>query len=731
MQLRSKEEATIYFDSIFPQYVKNASYQRAAVTSAHAIFTQNELKILRNKYSLNLLDPRILKIDGQHYFKENGFQEKFADFCQRTSEQRARLQQASTAGRYLQRVRRSLKGVASTEQIKHSGAIATLDDVLADPFEPRVWESYFSALPLLVQNDPMVETGKITPELNILAALTPIYAETPQFARGCAVSLLGPEQLFEKQVFYSSERSVGDNYLFYSPSRLLALCLAYFSNDTSAAKRNIEHALLTLLLQEARHVLRGDLLSQPGYFPGSPNKNQQAAAFFADHPAATVLGFPVASSGELDDILADFNINTSLLHDLGPGTAFGGSEALCCTQVCARNIATRVDLDSLNAALSQPEFAKEKSQLKDAGYQRSDTFLSSNSRLLLQQKSWLFAMLQKMYTAWYKPDLPPRVQKLDKKTENGKRAVNENSGQQRQQNNSGEQNPTPGGGGKVGLNGGDIFELNQRYFDDLGKAGESTKQNQADQMVRKLLSMVNEALREAQVEFPQIDYSKYGGQLKQLKFRFTKARPLPPLRLKLRQVRKDLASANKVEWYRRHYAFPERLDMAHISHKKNYSTDVCCYLDVSGSISSLQLSQVLSVIKQTVAEDRTLTVRLFASDLGEPIHFGAGKKVFNRDFSRLKRQLEHFPSSGTDLQPVFGDIVDTPQTLHIIISDFCFDSSDLVSYQQKIKQKKIIFINLYSKGEQRHYNNQMPLIERLAKQNPTEMRILALKDYTL
>src|SRR5699024_11006658 len=159
------------------------------------------------------------------------------------------------------------------------------------------------------------------------------------------------------------------------------------------------------------------------------------------------------------------------------------------------------------------------------------------------------------------------------------------------------------------------------------------------------LSIASEAYRQAQIEFPEIDYSKSGGQLKQLKYRLVKSRPLPPLRLKLRKLQKDLATDNKIEWYRRHYAFPNRLDMAHIAKKKNYRTQIRVYIDASGSISVERLSQVLSMIKETVAQGQSLSVLLFASDLGEVVHFRAGKKYFERDFAKLKQQLAHFSSS--------------------------------------------------------------------------------------
>lgn len=729
MQLRDKEEAILYFDNIFPQYVRTACYQRAAIESAHSIFTHEELRVLKADYSLNLLDQRVLKIQPKHYLKEEELQNKFADFCQRTNEHWFEYQKNSSTDQYLKTVQESREKVSSTEQIKHSGAIATFADVLADPFEPLVWRSYLSALPLLIKKDPEIEMSKIAPELNILAALTPVYTESPAMAAPCAVSLLGPDQIFENNKHFAFEQADSGNFLFYSPSNLLALCLAYFDGPQDQKKG--EHAVLTFLLHEARHILRGDLLTQPGYVPGAPNKNQQAAAFFADHPEVTVLGFPVLSSGDLDSIIADFNINSSLLNDLGPKVMFGGSQALCSTQVIAQNLATKSDADSLNLAVRQSGFETEKEQVHSFGYQRIESFLSDNTILLVKQKIIVLNLLEKMSQTSYSPHLPPRAQKEEAQKEANQNAVKENSSQQQQQTTSGTRPASAGGGGKVGLSSGEIFEINQRFFDQLANSAESQLKNRADQMARNLLSVTNEAFREAQIEFPEIDYSKSGGQLKQLEYRLVKSRPLPPLRLKLRKLRKDLTVDSKIEWYRRHYAFPDRLDMAHIARKKNYRTAICVYLDVSGSISTKQLSKVLSVIEESVAQDQSLLVRLFANDLGEEVHFRAGRHYFGRDFVKLKQQLSRFPSSGTDLRPVFRDIFETAETVHIIISDFCFDRSDLVAYQQKLKQRQVIFINNYNEKEQKRYDNQVPLIKQLIRQEPKNMKILALKDYSI
>jgi len=729
MQVRSKEEAISYFEIIFPQYVKTASYQKAAIESAQSIFTQTELKTLKAKYAINLLDQRVLKIDPRHYLQEKELQDKYADFCQRTNEHWFQAQKNSRAEQYLKIVSRSRQTVPTTAEIKHTGAIATFDDLLADPFDPVVWRSYLSALPLLVKNDPAINVGKIAPELNVLAALTPVYAESPAMVTPCAVSLLGPKQVFGQDTGFISEKSVGDNYLFYSPSRVLALCLAYFNGQQ--ARVQSEHALLTFLLHQARHILRGDLLTQPGYVPGSPNKNQQAAAFFADHLEVTVLGFPVLTSGDLDSIIADFNINSSLINDLGANVFFGGSQALCQTQVTKQNIITQADLANMYQALHQQDFENEFQEIKSAGYQRSSSFLSDNTILLVKQKNFVLNLLQKMYQKSYHPNLPPRPQRESAQKQAHKNAENQNSSQEQQQTKVGTEPASPGGGGKVGLTGGDIFEINQRFFEQLANSSNSQQRNQAEQMARQLLSIASEAYRQAQIEFPEIDYTKSGGQLKQLKYRLVKSRPLPPLRLKLRKLQKDLATDNKIEWYRRHYAFPNRLDMAHIAKKKNYRTQIRVYIDASGSISVERLSQVLSMIKETVAQGQSLSVLLFASDLGEVVHFRAGKKYFERDFAKLKQQLAHFSSSGTDLRPVFQDVVDTAQAVHLIISDFCFARTDLTEYQRQLKERQVVFMNVYQKSEQKRYRNQMPLIKQLVRQAPKMLKVLALKDYVI
>ncbi|GBG94274.1 hypothetical protein LFYK43_07330 [Ligilactobacillus salitolerans] len=727
MQLRSKEEAILYFGGIFPEYVRNATYQQAAVPAAQGIFTRQERQHLKNEYALNLLDPRVLQIDGSHYLAEPQLQKKYLDFCQRTKQQWLATQAESGSDEYVKKINASLNGVLGTEQIKR-GALATFADVLADPFEPRVWQSYLSALPLLVKNDPKLDVGKIAPELNLLAALKPVYAETPQLLAPVVVSLLGPDELFDQAIGSRPELKASDNYLFYQPSRLLALVLAYFApKDTQAA----EHALLTLLLNQARHVLRGDLLSQPGYFPGSPNKNQAAAAFFADHPELTVLGFPVNSSGELDRILTDFAINSSLVQDLGQQTAFGSSAAFCSTQVCPTNLLTQADLDTLDQAVKTSELTEVQARLNAAGYQRLTTYLSTGTNLLAEQKSLLLTTLQKMASSSYQPHLSPRSHKDPGKKEAWQQAVNEKGSQESQQTASSSQPASPGGGGKIGLSGGDVFELNQRYFDQLSKSGQSQQKNRAEQMARQLLALTSDAVREAQVEFPGIDYSKYGGRLQQLKYQLRPARPLPPLRLELSKLQRDLAKNSKIEWYRRHYAFPERLDMAHISQKKQPSSELDVYVDVSGSISSRQLSKILSVLRQTALEGQSFSVRLFANTLADPVFFRARRSAFAGDFARLQEQLAHFSSSGTDLRPVFEAIVSQPQATHVIISDFCFELADLTEYQRRLRTSKVIFMNLYRSNEERMYQNQMPAIQQLVRQQPRNLKLLSLANYTL
>lgn len=77
---------------------------------------------------------------------------------------------------------------------------------------------------------------------------------------------------------------------------------------------------------------------------------------------------------------------------------------------------------------------------------------------------------------------------------------------------------------------------------------------------------------------------------------------------------------------------------------------------------------MLSVLKATVEGDQKLTVRLFADTLGIPVEFKkAGRTDFQHDFKKLMASRNTIDNFGTNLIPVFDNIIDTPKNIHVLI----------------------------------------------------------------
>ena len=636
---------------------------------------------------------------------------------------------------YEEVVKASLQPVAGTNEIRRTGAIATIDDVLNDPLEPLVWESYIRSLPIIAENDPSYDFKRIVIELNLLSSIDTICANSPEFEAPAAVTQVSPAEMLSD----NPHVDLSHNYLMYNPVTLIPLILAPFACDTQHNLEQIEHLLVTIFLHEARHIFRGDLLNTHGYDPSSPSRNKALTAMFDSDPLKTCYGFPFNSSGSLDNILADININMSLEEDLGPQVAFGGSNLARSTIVHGANPTVKVSLKALNHTLTtEKTLQQETVQLtSDPRYHRPETYLYDTNVLLLKQK----LLWCKMYDADAKNPLRKNIKAQAQMNANGKKpgqkqgSGSSSSGSSQKKANQSTTAGTgnqPSQGNKKGLSNGDITDINQKKITSMKKNGSAKDKAAVDKAQRKNIALAQDAERQAEIEFPDIKFSKIGGRLREIKNDLEKARPLPTFAFKMRSVNHSFMYTSKIEWQRRHFVYPTRLDIAHITKAKRPAADIIAYLDVSGSISIDVLKKMLSVLKATVEGDQTLTVRLFADTLGIPVEFkNAGKTDFQRDFKKLMASRNTVKNFGTDLIPVFDDIIDTPKNIHVLISDFCCKPSDFTTRRNQLGASPIVFVNTYDKKDTNRYDNILPLLEHYRLNHQKKTKILYLPNYTL
>lgn len=639
-------------------------------------------------------------------------------------------------------VKASLQPVAGTTEIRRTGAIATIDDVLNDPLEPLVWKSYICSLPIIAKNDPSYNFERIVIELNLLSSIDTVCVNSPEFQAPAAVTQVSPTEMLSN----NPSVDLSHNYLMYNPVTLIPLILAPFACDTQNNLEQIEHLLVTIFLHEARHIFRGDLLNNHGYDPSSPSHNKALTAMFDRDPLKTCYGFPFNSSGSLDNILADININMSLEADLGPQVAFGGSDLAKSIIVHAASPIVNASLVALNHTLNtEKSLQQETAQIiSDPRYRRPEQYLYDTDVLLLKQK----LLWCKTYQADAKNPLRKNFKTQAQKNANGKThgqkpGQNQGSGSGGSSVKNGQQTTgTSNGAGsgqqkanqgtKKGLSNGDIININQKKITNMKKNGSAKDKAAVDKAQRKNVALAQEAERQAKIEFPDIKFTKIGGRLREIKNNFEKARPLPTFAFKMRSINHSLMYTSKIEWQRRHFVYPNRLDIAHITKAKRPAADIIAYLDVSGSISTDVLKKMLSVLKATVEGDQTLTVHLFASTLGIPIEFkNAGKTDFQCDFKKLMASRNTIDMFGTDLMPVFDNIIDTPKNIHVLISDFCCEPTDFTTRRDQLGASPIVFVNTYDKQDTNSYGNIMPLLEHYRLNHQKKTEILYLPDYTL
>ena len=506
---------------------------------------------------------------------------------------------------YEEVVKASLQPVAGTNEIRRTGAIATIDDVLNDPLEPLVWESYIRSLPIIAENDPSYNFKRIVIELNLLSSIDTICANSPEFEAPAAVTQVSPAEMLSD----NPSVDLSHNYLMYNPVTLIPLILAPFACDTQHNLEQIEHLLVTIFLHEARHIFRGDLLNTHGYDPSSPSHNKALTDMFNSDPLKTCYGFPFNSSGSLDNILADININMSLEDDLGPQVAFGGSNLAKSTIVHVASPTVKASLEALNHTLTtEKSLHQETIQLmSDPRYRLPERYLYDTNVLLLKQK----LLWCKMYEADTKNPLRMTIKTQAQMKANGKKngqkpGQNQGSGsgsgsdgssqkKAKQSTNTGTGNQ-PNQGNKKGLSNGDITDINQKKITSMTKNGSAKDKAAVDKAQRKNIALVQESERQAEIEFPDIKFSKIGGRLREIKNDFEKARPLPTFAFKMRSINHSFMYTSKIEWQRRHFVYPTRLDIAHITKAKRPAADIIAYLDVSGSISINVLKKMLSVL---------------------------------------------------------------------------------------------------------------------------------------
>lgn len=690
-------------------------------------------KLVAKQFGISVYSQEFMDLPKQRLGKLGLDKQKIAEIRKDLDDYTKNITIPDSIKYYEDIVKASLQPVAGTTEIRRTGAIATIDDVLNDPLEPLVWESYIRALPIIAENDPSYNFKRIVIELNLLSSIDTFCANSPEFEAPAAVTQVSPEEMLSKK----PSVDLSHNYLMYNPVTLIPLILAPFACDTQNHLEQIEHLLVTIFLHEARHIFRGDLLNTHGYDPSSTSHNKALTAMFDNDPLKTCYGFPFNSSGSLDNILADININMSLENDLGPKIAFGGSDLAKSLIVHVTSPTVNASLEALNHTLTtESALQQETAQLtSDPRYRRPETYLYDTNVLLLKQK----LLWCKMYEADAKNPRRMAIKaQAQMKTNGQKNGQNQgsgssNSGQKKvkQSTNAGASNQ-PNQNNKKGLSNGDITDINQKKITNMKKNGSSKDKAAVDKAQRKNIALVQEAERQAKIEFPDINFSKIGGRLREIKNDFEKARPLPTFAFKMRSINHSFMYTSKIEWQRRHFVYPNRLDIAHITKAKRPAADIIAYLDVSGSIDIDMLKKMLSVLKATVEGDQKLTVRLFADSLGIPIEFKHTSRTdFQRDFKKLMASRNNLDGFGTDLIPVFDDIIDTPKSIHVLISDFCCMPSDFTTRRDRLGASPIVFVNTYDKTDTDYYDNILPLLERYRLNHQKNTQILYLPNYTL
>lgn len=555
-------------------------------------------------------------------------------------------------------------------EIIEQGAIATIEDVLNDPGVPEIWLSYINALStILPARYPTQIMGNLAPALNVLPNLK--FELTDQLSAPAAFSLV---QLSNGRPNLSAP-TFENSCLYINPNQLLGLVVGNANGEISYTDA-IEDAIVTVLLHEVGHLTFGSCLLRPQIDSTDDERDQRLKLALVEVPAR--LGpFSMANQAEMINILDDLIINQQLIKSLQQ-YAFGQTISESMMQHSVTTVNDGVDND---------RFAIE----CETNCQLTD----SNLHYTVRQKAVLD------YYENHRDQMKNRVQ-------------------QKAGSLSDEAQATMGR----------IIAANQQVFNGLDEQAQNNIVDKQSSMVQSAKNLAEEEFQPAQED--TIGYSAQGGELCRRKTALDRAKTLPRLDFKLKNLVDGFIERPAVNWQRRSLMDPMRLDLAYIDHSgKHLAPKARLYLDASGSISAKTFDKICSVTLKTLKNYPHMVIRSFSTIL-DTEHL-VDWPISTEQLQQIMDSLQ--TTGGTDITPVIDDIFQTPDDLHIVITDGQFGVGALqrlgrtLSNQGERALPAVVWVFTSVHGQ--YYEESINYLKTNLTPNTNRQPILQLNKFTL
>lgn len=560
--------------------------------------------------------------------------------------------------------------VKENEDVKiRNGLILEFDDLFKHPFDESIWIRFVDSLSFLLRSESyytdVLASINIIQQLNIKITS---YIDAPM-----AISLVDIDSMLSDnddiKVDYKKKP-----YLYINPITIWSVFVSIYDGVINDENKNgMFRTIVYMLVHETYHHLAGHLLQETKYHYTSPKKDKEYEATLKSEPFKINLNGnekPITDIHELINILQDTSINADILNQ----NPLAFSENLQSKLISPLSMT-----DTFTDLLKQArEYQKTNTKFNEPihyNIQSVDDFFNDKTAVRNKQYAILEILKAKSENNDDNNDSGDDDQSDDSDDSSSGNGEGNGSGDSNNQNDGSNNNDS----GK--LSDGDIKRKNENALSNNSK-------DDLDNIATRMNSMVNVANSNAQAESNgKAKGVEISGDLKERIIEIQKAKKLPKLDKKVKSLIDDFNNQKRLNWNRRHIAYPTRLDMAY--HEKIPTPQgFYAYLDVSGSVTNELLQNLFSILYENSKEEPCY-LYVFATTMSEKPLQITKKSTIDDILKYINNENVGYT---TNFENVFRDIVKTKEYKHAIFSDYMFDISEYTNYRKEIIDSIIIHV---------------------------------------
>lgn len=560
--------------------------------------------------------------------------------------------------------------VKENEDVKiRNGLILEFDDLFKHPFDESIWIRFIDSLSFLLRSESYYTD--VLASINIIQQLN--IKITNHIDAPMAISLVDIDTMLSNdndiKIDYKKKP-----YLYINPVTIWSVFIDInegIINDK--IKNDMFRMIVYMLVHETYHHLAGHLLQETKHHYTSPKKDKEYEAALKSEPFKINLDGnenEIRDIHELLNILQDASINADILEQ-NP-QAF--PEKLQSKSISPLSM-TDTFIDLLKQA---KEYQKTNTQFYEPihyNIQSADDFFNDKTAVRNKQYAILEILKAKSENNDDDNDSGDNNESNDSDDSSSENGEGNGSGNSNNQNNDSNNNDS----GK--LSDGDIKRKNENALSNNSK-------DDLDNIATRMNNIVNVANSNAQSESNGRAKSvEISGDLEERIIEIQKAKKLPRLDKKVKSLIDDLNNKKRLNWNRRHIAYPTRLDMAY--HEKIPTPQgFYAYLDVSGSVTNELLQNLFSILYENSKEEPCY-LYVFATTMSEkPLQITKRSTIDDI----LKYINDENVGFTTNFENVFKDIVKTKEYKHAIFSDYMFNILEYTNYRKEIIDSIIIHV---------------------------------------